>query len=164
MSLFMHTGTRLLALAGACGLLAGCAAAGPAGGPKAVVHGKVTYNGQPVENGTITFNPASNMASSASTTIVDGNYEVTVLQGKYQVLVANPVNRSENTTLNYEEYMKNREAMLKEYRAATRGGGTPRRVSKGGTEEISPTAPGNKALFEIDQPDKTLDIKIGKAK
>jgi hypothetical protein len=59
------------------------------------VSGTVTYNGKPVEKGTITFAPATADGRSAAGTIANGSYTLTTLApndgalpGKYKVTIA----------------------------------------------------------------------------
>lgn len=68
----MTLSAKLLVAAGAGVLLvaAGC------GGSSAVVSGQVTYDGQPVENGAITFQPADGRGPSTGAQITGGRYQV----------------------------------------------------------------------------------------
>lgn len=60
---------RFLVLAGTIALT-GCADGG------GTVTGTVTYNGQPVEQGTISFRPADGMGKILATTIENGTYAI----------------------------------------------------------------------------------------
>lgn len=58
---------------------AGCAKSGP---ERIIVSGKVTYDGNPVSEGTILFTPlAASRVPSAGASIVDGKYEVNIRGG-----------------------------------------------------------------------------------
>jgi hypothetical protein len=63
----------VVALWGAAGLLSGC------GPPMAAVSGEVTYDGQPVEDGYITFTPADGKGKDAGGPIATGRYRVSDL-------------------------------------------------------------------------------------
>ena len=81
-------------MAAALALSAGCGDDGY--GRRYPVSGKVTYKGQPLKQGTITFTPAdANTGRTASGHIVDGAYALTTvdnedgaLPGPYQVAIA----------------------------------------------------------------------------
>lgn len=72
-------------LRGAClfglALLAGCGG----GGPGATVEGSVTLDGQPLQEGAISFVPADGKTASAGGTITDGKYSVAVPPGPKRV-------------------------------------------------------------------------------
>src|SRR6266849_6443663 len=123
MSFFMNMGGRLLALAGLMCLLVGCG--GVSGKPMSKVTGSVTYDGTPVEDGTISFNPASNAGTPASATVVNGTYVAVVAIGKYQVMVARNVKWAGGAgQMSMEEYQKTQAAQQKEYTAAVKSGRT----------------------------------------
>lgn len=74
---------RVLWLGGvlAC-LLTGC------GGATGTVQGTVTFQGQPVENGEVRFEPVSGMGSTLGERIASGKFSVAkLLPGKYKVTV-----------------------------------------------------------------------------
>lgn len=81
---------RTLALAVSCFMLAGC---GGSSGPKTIpASGLVTYKGQPVERGTVTFSPADPKVTVATTaSIVKGQYQTEkglgLTAGDYKVVV-----------------------------------------------------------------------------
>jgi hypothetical protein len=58
------------------------------GGPGATVEGSVTLDGQPVQNGTISFVPADGKTASAGGKIADGKYSVAVPPGPKRVEIA----------------------------------------------------------------------------
>jgi len=55
-------------------LVAGCGE--PSKVPDATVSGAVTFNGQPITNGSVIFNPEDGKGASAETAIADGKYSV----------------------------------------------------------------------------------------
>ncbi len=66
---WVHSAVTLVALAGLLLVSTGC-------GNSASVSGKVTYNGQPVKVGSITFLPADGQGPSAGGVITDGAYQI----------------------------------------------------------------------------------------
>lgn len=67
----------------ACAVLVGCG-----GKPVGTVTGTVTFQGQPIEQGLITFSPAGAEGSAAGGTISNGKYSVTGLAlTRYHVMV-----------------------------------------------------------------------------
>jgi len=77
---------KILVAVAAVVAVAGC---GGASGPVATVSGNVTYNGQPVREGTITFTPKSGKGVVSGGSIVDGKYSVRgVPQGLTVVFVS----------------------------------------------------------------------------
>ena len=91
----MHTATgrRLLGagLVVAAGLLAGC---GDSADRRHAVSGTVTYKGQPIPNGVISFLPRGSDASAGGSAIVDGRYDIPasagLLAGEYDVVISVP--------------------------------------------------------------------------
>jgi hypothetical protein len=81
----------LTAIAGSC-FIAGCG--GPADElPRQAVGGSVTFNGKPLKEGSIQFQPASTReATAAGGPIVDGKYSIAksegLVPGKYQVIIS----------------------------------------------------------------------------
>ena len=65
-------------------LLCGC---GGSNGGSVEVTGKVTFDGTPVEGGTITFMPADGKGASAAGKIVSGEYTAAVPPGQKQVSI-----------------------------------------------------------------------------
>ena len=62
----------------ACGVLCGCDAAEPVGNP---VSGTVTFQGQPLDQGSIQFSPAAGQGTFSGGPITDGQYSVPAEQG-----------------------------------------------------------------------------------
>lgn len=56
--------------------------------PMEVVRGKVTIDGQPAKDGTISFVPAGQKYPTARGHIVEGQYEQSVLSGTYKVMIS----------------------------------------------------------------------------
>ena len=56
--------------------------------PDASVSGAVTFNGQPVTNGSVNFSPENGKGDSAEAAIADGKYEIKrIFSGKKKVTV-----------------------------------------------------------------------------
>jgi hypothetical protein len=81
----------LTAIAGAC-FIAGCG--GPADGlPRQAVKGSVTFNGKPLKEGSIQFQPTSpREVTAAGGLIFDGKYAIAksegLVPGNYQVIIS----------------------------------------------------------------------------
>lgn len=87
---FFRLGSCLLVMS----LIAGC------GGDGVTVSGTVTYNGQPVEKGSISFQPADGKGNSAGGDITAGKFSVkNVAPGKNKVLVASQSSRPGSTSM-----------------------------------------------------------------
>ena len=70
----------------ALAVLVGCGVATKE--PDASVSGAVTFNGQPVTNGTVNFSPEDGNGASAEAAIADGKYAVAkIFSGKKKVTV-----------------------------------------------------------------------------
>jgi hypothetical protein len=61
--------------------LAGCPETSYDGPPRAEVFGTVTWNGEPVQGGTINFFPAKEGGRTAGATILDGKYKIEEAMG-----------------------------------------------------------------------------------
>lgn len=80
---------RLLWIASAIVLSLAClAGCGPKGGPTATVYGKVTLDGQPLAEGTISFNALDGNTPTTGGKITNGSYSVKVPRGVQKVLVS----------------------------------------------------------------------------
>lgn len=75
-------------LAAAVGVAVLGLAAGCGGPPQATVSGTVTLDGQPVENGTISFYPTANAGQTAGGGIENGRFTVTGSPGEMTVLIS----------------------------------------------------------------------------
>jgi len=135
----------LLAIAGLVTLAAGCG-----GGSSAVVSGTVTYDGQPVENGTITLLPEDGKGPSAGGQINGGRYRVEgVTPGRkiVRILGVKAVAFARTTE----------ELRLQAEEAARQGkiGAEPEPAVT-----IPPDAKGNNATVEVRLGSQTLDFQL----
>lgn len=64
-------------------LLASCSSSPPRG----IIHGEVTFDGQPVEDGTILFEPESGQGQTAGGPIKDGKFTAEAPVGKMRVRI-----------------------------------------------------------------------------
>lgn len=108
----------------AAGLLIGCG--GPSGPPETVqVFGKVTYAGQPLEKGTITFQPVESegqkvVRPARATLNADGTYQLSTfsegdgaLPAEYRVVIESYEN--EPTAEEYDAGVKRKSAIPEKY-------------------------------------------------
>ncbi|MEX2170800.1 MAG: hypothetical protein WD851_15895 [Pirellulales bacterium] len=65
-------------------LVAGCGDGSP---PKYPASGSVTFNGQPIPDGSIAFVPQDGRSKPSATQIVDGKYAVELIAGGQKVIV-----------------------------------------------------------------------------
>jgi hypothetical protein len=79
--------SRLLPLVCFLGLIPGC------GGSSASISGEVTYNGEPVGNGYITFSPSDGKGPTAGGAIEDGHYLVDSLAPGPKLVKVNAVKK-----------------------------------------------------------------------
>lgn len=77
----MHRRTLLVALAAGCLALGGCG-----GTPGATISGDVTYDGQPVKKGRISFTPKSGKGQPVGAEILDGKYSVQGVSAGTQIV------------------------------------------------------------------------------
>lgn len=128
--------THLLLLAGAL-TLAGCKQSNS-------LSGAVTYNGEPVENGTITFASADGSGPGFGVQIVDGNYSTDKVRlGSHRAYVRG---LTKSVTLTREEAMQMREK-------AGKRAGLP-------VDYIPEDAVGNNQTFDIKGGTQTIDFAI----
>ncbi|HEV3115759.1 MAG TPA: hypothetical protein VGY58_01820 [Gemmataceae bacterium] len=155
-------GSIVLAL---CIVLLGC---GGASSKRAVVSGTVKYDGKPVEEGRITFMPASadvKSGGNAQGDIKDGQYRVLdVVPGKNFVLVEST--KSTTRPASYQQAQKDREAMMAE---AMRNQGKmndpeyQKKIMETGNvagSSIPKDALGNNQQVDIPPEGRTLDLLI----
>lgn len=77
---------RVLALLPVLFIFTGC------DGPKAaVIKGTVTLNGQPVDDGVISFTPADGRSQTVTADIKNGQYEVKTFAGAFVVQITAPI-------------------------------------------------------------------------
>ena len=106
--------------------------------------GSVTYNGEPVENGTITFASADGSGPGFGVQIVNGNYSTDKVRlGSHRAYVRG-LTKAE--TLTREEYMEIREK-------AGKRAGLP-------VDYIAEDAKGNNQTFDIKGGAQTIDFEI----
>ena len=79
--------TRIYALCGCIIMLASMSGCGKEEA-KATVTGEVTFNGKPIERGTITFVAAEGNASPVTVEITNGKYEAATTAGSKKVMIA----------------------------------------------------------------------------
>lgn len=77
-------------------MLAGCSSSPPRG----IVHGEVTFDGQPVQDGTILFEPESGQGQTAGGPIKEGKFTAEVPVGKMRVRI----NGNKKTGRRYRVY------------------------------------------------------------
>jgi hypothetical protein len=120
---------RCFALAGLALLtgLTGC------GGSSSGISGSVTYEGQPVENGNITFNPADGKGPQAGGTITDGQYKIDHVTPGRKVVKIQSVPK-----IVFAQDMEARKNAPK-----------PTAVVAGPPEGIPPDAEGNNATIDV---------------
>ena len=118
-------------------LLAGC------GGSSSTVSGEVTYDGTPVENGTITFLPAAREGTPAAGPITDGHYTVSGLPPGRRIVQITAVKKL--------QFAKSREE------ARFKKGGAANRA-----DIIPPNAEGNNAPVEVKAGDQVLNFALKK--
>lgn len=141
--------TRRRACLAVAGLVA-LAAAGCGGGDSAVLSGSVTYDGQPVENGTITLLPEDGKGPSAGGQISGGQYRIEgVTPGRkiVRILGVKAVDFARTSE----------ELRLKAEEAARQGkvGADPEPATS-----IPPDAKGNNATVELKPGSQTLDFHL----
>lgn len=121
-----------LALAGLC--CAGCQEAN-------TVSGTVTYNGEAVEEGAISFRPVDGQGRGFGANIVDGRYEVAEsFPGKKRVLIVG---------VNKIDFRASRDANLQKFTTAGAGGNEWAGHLTEAADYISENAEGNNQTFEI---------------
>lgn len=138
---------RLLACGFTCSLLvlAGCE-------QKTAISGKVTYNGEAVENGTISFRPVGNGGRSFGAQIKDGAFEVAEAQPGTWTAVIVGVNKIDFS-------MSSDEAARKANEKKTTPGHLKGHVSNA-ADYIPEDAEGNSKEVEIASGAQTLDFDV----
>jgi hypothetical protein len=116
---------------------------------RTTIHGRVTYEGQPVKKGTITFWPTDGQGPSAGGAIVDGMYSAQVGPGKKRVQIAE--SKDDNHPLSRDELEKLAAEAARKSRL------------KGGTLAIEsgvPDAEGNNVEIEVKLGDQMHDFLL----
>jgi hypothetical protein len=117
-----------------------------------VVSGEVTYEGQPVNDGTITFLPADGKGPSAGGPIKQGKFEVQGLAPGpkvVEVIATKPVN-----------FARSSEEMAKRYDAAKARGDPSGLIDP--ADVIPADAQGNRVTIEIKPGRQTHDFRLTK--
>jgi hypothetical protein len=128
----------LSALALACLLALGC------GGKGSTVTGTVTFNGQPLEKGYITFNPTEGKGAPVGAEIVKGKYTAAnVAPGKNKVLVV--------STATTDAAPESMDAAIAEAKKAPKG------PSK---DQPTENSEGNNQAHDIPSGNHVLDLTI----
>ncbi len=144
-------------------LLVGCA--DPNHG-KARVQGTVTFGGEPVAMGTITFQPLERGAVPGAAAVVEGKFTALLIPAQYQVRVEVP--RRLDGPWTYEEDARQRRRrhelmgkirMLHGDREAINAELAKYHEAEG---TIPGTAPGNNRVFQVVEGEQTLDVVIEK--
>jgi hypothetical protein len=144
----IHTTIARIFFALVCLVLTGCGA-----GNKATITGKVTYEGQPVESGFITFFPEDQRGTTAEGEIINGEYSVSNLTpGKKRVFIS-ITEQVEPTTTNVS---KSREEANAERLK-------PRKRKPSSSKQPLPgNFSGNNKIVDIDSGTQQLDFPLGK--
>jgi hypothetical protein len=135
---------RLLALTG-CILLAATGCESSTG-----ASGTVTYDGRPVEKGTITFLPADGQGPAAGGEIRDGQYRVDDLTPGAKIV--------QIEAFQDIPYARSSEESARQAEEAMRRGGTGTAAEKAAT--IPPNAEGNNATVEVEPGKQTFDFHL----
>jgi hypothetical protein len=114
------------------------------GGDTGRVTGEVTYEGKPVEQGMISFQPADGKGPSAGGIIENGRYTATKVPPGPKVVQIEATPATGSVRISSEERAK-----------APKSGGKPNRL-------IPPKAEGNNAKVEIKVGDQKLDFHLKK--
>lgn len=98
------------------------------------VRGKVTYQGQPVKEGTVYFNDAAKGTGGSATIKEDGMYESNspLAEGTYQVCISPPLVKIETPNAAPTEGLKDVKDIPKKYHSPTTSGFTAT-ISKSAT-------------------------------
>jgi hypothetical protein len=134
------------ALAAAAGVLPGC------GAPTATVTGAVSYDGQPVGDGYITFTPADGKGNDAGGPIAGGRYTVTGLPPGPKVVKVIAVRKV--------NFASSSEEMMRRAAEARKAGSHNGLVDPADT--IPDNAEGNNATVEVKAGSQTLDLALKK--
>jgi hypothetical protein len=127
-------------------LLAGC------GNPTATVTGEVTYDDQPVGNGTVTFLPADGKGAVAGGPITDGRYKVENVPPGKKVVKVEAVKKV--------PFARSSEEMAQ--RAAERKARGDASGLIDPADIIPPNAEGNNITADIQRGDQTLPLHLKK--
>jgi hypothetical protein len=144
MKMLNRTRTLSAALLGLC--LLGC------GKSSTSVAGKVTYNGQPVEKGTISFRPSDGKGQVFAAEIIDGSYDIrTAVPGNRTVAIRGT--KKVNFGRSSEEAAK----LAAEAQAAGKAWGGHLAEP---ADYIPEDAEGNNRTIEVASGDQTIDFDL----
>jgi hypothetical protein len=118
------------------------------------VTGRVTYDGQPVQNGAITFYPADGQGPSAGAMVADGQYRVEgITPGKKMVQVVGALGRDEGLRVpqTTEELRQQSERLAAE--------GSPP-IAAGPAALIPPNAVGNCSEVQVKAGEQRLNFDL----
>lgn len=143
----MHARQAFLGVMGlAAAVLAGCGGTGPT----AVVTGTVTYNGQPVKEGTITFTSKGGRGSVNGGTITDGKYTVReVPNGAATVFISAGGSEASTGPISSEES----HAQSAKYKGKQLPGGAPNTA-------VPSNAVGNNAEIKVSGAEVKMDFDL----
>ncbi|MBN2294403.1 MAG: hypothetical protein JXM70_18385 [Pirellulales bacterium] len=127
-------------------LVAGC------GGSESVVSGTVTYDGQPVEKGSILFQPVDGKGASCGGPIENSKYKIETTPGKKLVQIVAVKKVKYGRLSPAEELKRTQEAAM--------SGDTSGIIDRADT--IPPNAQGNNTEVEIKPGSQTLDFHLKK--
>lgn len=127
-------------------LLTGC------GETATTVSGTVTYNGEPVESGSISFRPVDGAGQSFATRIVDGAYTATDRVSPGMKLVVITGNKKTDPPSSSEEAYRRAEE--------SKNAGRPWIDGMEPTDYIAEDAEGNSQEVEIKPGDQTIDFSL----
>jgi hypothetical protein len=122
--------------------------------PTTVITGSVTYDGQPVQNGAITFYPADGRGPSAGAMVAGGQYRVErIAPGKKMVQVVGALGREEGLRVpqTTEELRQQSERLAAE--------GSPP-IAAGPAALIPPNAVGNCSEVQVQPGRQRLDFHL----
>lgn len=120
-------------------------------GSIATVSGKVTYNGEPVENGYISFRPSDGRGKSFATPISNGQYRAENAVPGAMIVVITGVKDVNYYASSAESYKMAEEA---------RKAGTLQADVAEAADYIAPDAEGNSKQVEIQPGDQVIDFSI----
>jgi hypothetical protein len=140
---------QLLKAVGLAVLLAACA--GGCANPIATVSGEVSYDGQPIETGTIVFMPADGKGAAASGAIQDGRYTIENIAPGPRVVQIIATKRV--------RFARTSEEMAQEFAASKGKGKKPESAAA-----IPANAGGNNQKVDVAEGRQTLNFALTKPK
>ncbi len=141
-----HYAPILLGMCFLLPLITGC------GGSESVVSGSVTYDGQPIEKGSILFQPADGEGASCGGPIENSKYKIETTPGKKLVQIVAVKKVKYGRLSPAEELKRTQEAAM--------SGDTSGIIDR--TDTIPPNAQGNNKEVEVKPGSQTLDFHLKK--